>query len=111
MRAKLNSETAKISWPELERHFARGVLVNVAAGMDLVAVAEAMANDDSQSLASWLQSSQVWRADVEQACDWHERKAVFWAVVVAPWVVIQEILPQEISVQTAVEVAGNGSHT
>lgn len=94
LRAKLNSETAKISWPELERHFARGVVVAVAPGMDLIDVAHAMACDDSTALAAWMQSGQVVRVEAEQALDWHARQAVFWAVVVAPWVVIQEVQPR-----------------
>ncbi|PKM42678.1 MAG: DUF2288 domain-containing protein [Gammaproteobacteria bacterium HGW-Gammaproteobacteria-1] len=94
LRAKLNSETAQIGWPELERHFARGVVVAVAPGMDLIDVAHAMARDDSAALAAWMQAGQVTRADAEQARDWHARQAVFWAVVVAPWVVIQEVQPR-----------------
>lgn len=94
LRAKLNSETAKIAWPELERHFARGVVVVVMPGMDLIEVAHTMARDDSAALAAWMQSGQVARAEAEQARDWHARQAVFWAVVVAPWVVIQEAQPR-----------------
>ncbi|WP_127478682.1 DUF2288 domain-containing protein [Sulfurivermis fontis] len=94
LRAKLNSETARIAWPELERHFARGVVVWVAPGLDLIEVAHAMARDDSAALTAWLQAGQVARAETEQARDWHARQAEFWAVVVAPWVVIQESQPR-----------------
>jgi hypothetical protein len=94
LRAKLNSETAQIGWPELERHFARGVVVAVAPGMDLIEVACAMARDDSAALADWLQAGKVSRADETQAGDWHARQPAFWAVVVAPWVVIQEVRPR-----------------
>lgn len=94
LRAKLNSETAKIAWPELARHFARGVVVVVMPGVDLIEVAHAMARDDSAALAAWMQAGQVVRAEAEQARDWHVRQAVFWAVVVAPWVVIQETQPR-----------------
>ncbi|GAB4298273.1 MAG: DUF2288 family protein [Thiohalomonadaceae bacterium] len=94
LRVKLNSETARIAWPELERHFARGVVVVVAPGMDLIEVAHAMARDDSAALAAWMQDGRVVRAEAEQARDWHARQAEFWAVVVAPWVVIQETQPR-----------------
>ena len=36
LRAKLNLETAQLGWPELERHFARGDVIKVAIGVDLV---------------------------------------------------------------------------
>ena len=35
---RLNTETARISWQELERHFARGALLTVSPGLDLVEV-------------------------------------------------------------------------
>jgi len=94
LRAKLNSETARIAWAELERHFARGVVVWVAPGLDLIEVAYAMARDDSAALAAWMQTGQVVRAEAAQAHDWHARQAEFWAVVVAPWVLIQETQPR-----------------
>jgi len=94
LRTKLHSETAKIGWPELERHFARGVVVAVAPELDLVEVAYAMANDDKSSLEGWLQAAQVARVSEEQALDWVARQPTFWAVVVAPWVVIQEAKPK-----------------
>ena len=43
LRAKLNAETGKLAWKELERHFARGVVVKVAGDLDLVEVALAVA--------------------------------------------------------------------
>lgn len=87
---RLNRETARISWPELERHFARGAVIAVAQGMDLVEVACAMARDENKRMAAWLDAGRVSRADAEQARDWHAREAEFWAVVVAPWVLVQE---------------------
>ena len=38
VRALLNAQTGRIGWPELARHFARGVVVCVAEGEDLLAV-------------------------------------------------------------------------
>jgi hypothetical protein len=35
----LLAETAQIGWPELERFFARGILLHVARDLDLVSVA------------------------------------------------------------------------
>lgn len=93
LRSRLNSETGKLLWPELERHFARGVVVAVAQELDLVEVAHAMARDDKAALAAWLESGQVARASTEQAGDWQQRQPTFWAVVVAPWVLIQEVRP------------------
>jgi hypothetical protein len=89
--AHFNVQTARMGWSELVRHFARGVVVKVAPGMDLVAVAVAMAQDRADEIDAWAQAGQVQRASDDDARYWHEQDSVFWAVVVAPWVLVQEI--------------------
>jgi hypothetical protein len=89
--AHFNAQTAQLAWAELARHFARGVVVKVAAGMDLIAVAVAMAQDRAEEIETWTQAGQIQRATDDDARYWHEQDSVFWAVVVAPWVLVQEI--------------------
>ena len=91
LRAKLISETGKLEWPELERHFARGVVVAVNPGIDLIDVAVCMANDDKAGLESWFEAGTVRRAEAVDAEAWVKTQSLFWAVVIAPWVVIQEV--------------------
>lgn len=88
--AKLLGETATISWQELEPFFAKGSLLWVAPDLDLVAVAEAVAEDDQPRVAAWLTAGQVERISAEHAEDWQRRSPYLWAVVVAPWVLVQE---------------------
>lgn len=90
LRAQLNGETGKLTWKELERHFARGVVVRVTHGLDLVDVAARFARDDKDSVATWIRDGLIARASNEEALDWHQRQATFWAVVVAPWVLVQD---------------------
>jgi hypothetical protein len=87
---KLLGETARISWAELQPFFARGVLLQVADGEDLVAAAEALATDDRSQVAAWLASALLSRVVADAAQDLWKRDPPLWAVVVAPWVVIQE---------------------
>jgi len=87
---RLLGETAKIDWKDLESFFARGVLLYVAPGVDLVSVAEAVANDDTPVVTQWLSSGMVERMQAEQASDFAARTPELWAVVVAPWVLVQE---------------------
>lgn len=94
LRAKLNLETAQLGWPELERHFARGVVIKVAAGMDLVDAALQVAENNAATVQQWLAEGRLARAELADAEDWHARRPMFWAVVVAPWVLIQEVLPE-----------------
>lgn len=88
--AILNAQTGTLAWPELEKHFARGVVIRVSAELDLIEVAAAVVKDDKEAMAHWKKSSQVDLANEEDARDWHQRQPAFWAVVAAPWVLIQE---------------------
>lgn len=88
--AKLLGETAKISWEELQPFFARGQLLWVDATLNLVEVAQAVAEDDGARVAAWLQAAQVAKVDEARAQDYLARDPDLWAVVVSPWVLIQE---------------------
>ncbi len=89
--AILNEQTGKLSWPELERHFARGVVVRVEAGLDLVEAAAAVVEDNKEAVNTWMALEQITHADEQHAKDWALRQPEFWTVVAAPWVLIQEI--------------------
>ncbi len=88
--AKLLGETAKIDWCDLERFFAQGKLLSVARDLDLVSVAEAIAGDDAEQVTRWLSSGLVARMPAETAADFAARNPELWAVVVSPWVCVQE---------------------
>ncbi len=89
LRARLETEAGTLAWPDLERHFARGVVIRVAMGLDLVDVAAAMARDDAMQVADWLHDGAIARASSEDARAWHECRTTLRAVVVAPWVLVQ----------------------
>ena len=91
MHDKLNAETGRIGWPELQRHFARGVVIRVDGALDLVQVACAFVEDDRPAVEGWLKDGQVAKASLEEARRWEEARTEFWAVVAAPWVLAQEI--------------------
>lgn len=87
---KLNLETGQIGWSELQRHFARGVLIVVAAELDLVQVATEIAQDHTATISNWLQAGQLRRAADHDAQRWQAEDPVLWSCVVAPWVLVQE---------------------
>ena len=90
LRARLNAETAKLEWPELEKHFARGVVIKVSQALDLIEVALRVIEDDKTAVADWMEKGQVAHPSMDDAQDWLDRQPLFWAVVAAPWVLIQE---------------------
>ncbi|SMF96494.1 hypothetical protein SAMN02949497_3894 [Methylomagnum ishizawai] len=90
LQNKLAVEADLIPWRELQRHFARGVLVAVAPGLDLVEVAARVAADDAGVLRGWMEAGRVVRATDEHARRWEAAGQTLRAVVVAPWVLAQE---------------------
>jgi hypothetical protein len=89
-RHEINLETGTIAWTELERHFASGRLISVDPALDLVDVAQAFAADNTGALEQWLKDAKLGPVSDEEARDWHARTAWLWAVVVKPWVLVQD---------------------
>ena len=89
-RASVNLETARIAWKELQRYFAKGVAISVSAELDLIEVAYQISEDNKAQVAQWLESGQIGRVSDEQALAWYEADADVWAVVVRPYVLVQD---------------------
>ena len=89
--AKLNLETAQIPWCELQRFFAQGKVFMVDAERDLVSIAHQVACDQADKIDRLINDSVINRVTDEQAKTMIERDSVVWAVVVAPWVLIQPL--------------------
>lgn len=88
---KLASETGEITWPELQRHFARGVLILVSTPVELLEAAAAIADNKTAQVTLWMDQGLVTRVTDAHATDWSERSRPFRAVVVAPWVLVQTL--------------------
>lgn len=86
----LHEQTAKIAWQELQRFFAQGVLLKVDQDHDLIKVAELFVHDDSKAVSELLDSGFVARCSDDDARKWQSENQVLWAVVAAPWVLVQE---------------------
>lgn len=89
LRAKLNLETSRLPWRELQRHFAAGVVVAVSDTLDLVEVAVCIALDDANAVSQWMAEGRVTRVSDALAAAWADADASMWAVVVKPWVLVQ----------------------
>ena len=90
LRQKLNLESGQIGWSELQRHFARGAIIAINPELDLVEVALKFSEDDRSEIEGWLASGQIKRADDEHARHWNQNETLFWAIVIAPWILVQE---------------------
>ena len=86
---KINRETARVRWSELERHFAHGAVVWVSAELDLVEVALRIAHDDKDAITRWMADGRLAKVSDVQARTWQASDAVLWASVVNPFVLVQ----------------------
>ncbi len=94
IEGKLLGETARCGFADLVRPFAKGQLVEVGATVDLITVAQALNRDDTQQFQTWINDGAVSRVSDDRAKDWTTRDPELWAVVVAPWVLVQEKTPK-----------------
>lgn len=90
---KLHSETAVIAWHELQRFFAQGVLIVVDSSLNLIETAVLFAEDQASDIAQLMDSKLVNYPSNDQARTWYADNADLWSVVVAPYVLVQELKP------------------
>ncbi len=88
--AKINMETAQIPWKELERYFAAGRIISVHDSVDMIQVATLMASDDVKTISDMLEKKQIEKVTDSQAQIWSDSDATLWAVVVRPWILVQQ---------------------
>jgi len=88
--AQLLGATAQIGWDELMPLFAKGMVLWVASDQDLVTVAQYIINDDKKRVSALMQQKSLHNLSDAQALDYQQRDPELWAVVVSPWVLVQE---------------------
>jgi hypothetical protein len=91
-RARINSETAKIAWQELQRFFAQGHAIAVSHDLDLVEVVYQVSCDNKAKLQVWMEANQVGPVSDAQALEWLQANVLMWSVVIRPWVLVQPIM-------------------
>lgn len=93
IRQKLNQDTARIRWSALQEHQQKDLVVRVSMDLDLIDVGCDFTLDNSAQVKAWMDEAQVQRVDDAQAQKWLAEDRELWAVVVAPWVLVQEPKP------------------
>ena len=89
LKAKLNFETSRIHWHELQTFFARGQVVRVAPELDLLEVATELTADNKIRFEQWMKDGRIGEVAPAAARNWYDRNAELWAVVIPPWVLVQ----------------------
>jgi hypothetical protein len=86
---KINRETGRIQWSELERHFAQGNVIYVSEELDLIDVAVRVSHDDKEHIARWMNEGKVAKVSDLQAQTWAAGEIALWASVVHPFILVQ----------------------
>jgi hypothetical protein len=90
LREEYHSQTARIRWHELQTYYAGGSVVKVADELNLVEVAVQLGLDNTAQFQQWITTGEVMAVTDEQAMAWYEANQELWAVVAAPWVLVQQ---------------------
>jgi hypothetical protein len=89
LRDKINRETARLAWSELQKHFAGGTVVFVSDDLDMVDVAVRISHDDKANIVQWMADGKIAKVSDQQAQEWLETGASLWTSVVSPFILVQ----------------------
>jgi len=90
LRREYHGQTARIQWHDLQTYYAGGSVVGVSGGLDLVEVAVQLGMDNTARFQGWIDAGQIAAVSDEQALAWYDTNEELWAVVAAPWVLVQK---------------------
>jgi hypothetical protein len=91
LKAKLNRDTAKISWSALAEHHQKEAVIRVDNSLDLITVAGEFAQDNHNQVKQWLDEGTIGKVGIKTGENWLEQDVEVWAVVIAPWILVQEL--------------------
>ena len=94
---RLNSETARIPWKELQTFFATGKTIKIDNTLDLIKTAKDFVEDNATNIKSAMSKGLIAPVSDDQAQDWLERDTELWALVISPWVLVQETKPETLN--------------
>jgi hypothetical protein len=90
LHQEYHRQTARIHWHELQTYYAHGSVIVVSPDLNLVDVAVQLGMDNTDSFQRWITSGEIAGVSDEQALVWYEANTPLWAVVAAPWVLVQQ---------------------
>ena len=87
---KIAKYRGEVSWNYLKPHGERDALLWVDPALDLEEVAKAFIDDDTERVANWLGNGDLVRVGKLHAAQWEKSDELFTAVVVTPFVLMQQ---------------------
>lgn len=91
-KQRFERDLATVSWRELRIHLQRDAIVTVAPELDLIAVATAVADDNTLQVQGWIAHYQLSKPTANQLQQWESNlKHPFRMLIVQPYILIQEV--------------------
>jgi hypothetical protein len=92
-RTQLKENLDEAEWSWLKPHVMRDAVVIVHPQLDLVHVADAIANNQVKQVEVWLSQGLLTKPTAEQIKEWDQIPSKrFISLIVQPYVLIQELL-------------------
>jgi len=90
LREEFHQQTARIPWHELQRYYAAGSVIHVGSDLNLVEVAVQLGMDNTEQFQAWIAAGDIAPVQELEAQAWFDENSTLWAVVAAPWVLVQD---------------------
>ena len=85
-------DLAEVCWRELKIHLQRDAIITVSATLDIIEVAEAVADDNKEVVENWIGNKQLGKPTEDQLNSWEKiQEKLFRMLIVQPFILIQEI--------------------
>jgi hypothetical protein len=92
LRERLAQSLGPVLASDLAAHLRRDGVLVVAAGLDLLTCAEALATDDASRVREWVTAGSLRKASEGERAQWPgEADGTWMAVVVQPFVLVQRL--------------------
>lgn len=90
LKAQLAEGIAPATWENLLPHAKRDALIVVDETLDLVEVGNAIAQDNTDIVQTWIESEKITKPSSKQLTTWNQNlDRQFTALIVQPFVLIQ----------------------
>lgn len=89
--AEIKKEIGLIAWKDLAHFFAQGSAVAIHTELDLAEVALQFTHNNTAAVSTWMREGKVAKVSDEQARAWFDADQAVRAIVISPWVLVQEI--------------------
>lgn len=92
LREELLETLDEAEWEWLIPHVQRDAVILVSLDLDLLDVAEAIANDNTLSVQQWIEGQLITKPSVTQVGKWNsDRTKRFNTLIIQPYVLVQEM--------------------